>query len=54
MQHGRKMLKIASFSDFDLIQKVRKEAEKVFPMLNTLPKLSEKLKNINLKKVSPD
>jgi len=54
MQHGRKMLKIASFSDFDLIQKVRKEAEKVFPMLNNLPKLSEKLKNINLKKVSPD
>jgi len=54
MQHGRKMLKIASFSDFDLIQKVRKEAEKIFPNLNSFPKLLEKLKNVNLKKVSPD
>jgi len=54
MQHGRKMLKIASFSDFDLIQKVRKEAEKIFPKLNSFPKLLEKLKSVNLKKISPD
>jgi ATP-dependent DNA helicase RecG len=53
-QHGRKMLKIASFSDFDLIQKVRKEAEKIFPNLNKYQKLAEKLKTINLKQVSPD
>jgi ATP-dependent DNA helicase RecG len=53
-QHGRKMLKIASFSDFDLIQKVRKEAEEIFPNLKSYPRLSEKLKTINLKKVSPD
>lgn len=54
MQHGRKMLKIASFSDFDLIQKVRKEAEKIFPNLKAYPKLVEKLKSITLKQVSPD
>ena len=54
MQHGRKMLKIASFSDFALIQKTRKAAEKIFPKLKDYPKLLEKLKNINLKKVSPD
>jgi ATP-dependent DNA helicase RecG len=54
MQHGRKMLKIASFSDFDLIQKTKKEAEKIFPKLRSFPRLLEKLKNINLKQVSPD
>lgn len=54
MQHGRKMLKIASFSDFDLIQKVKKEAEKIFPKLKDYPLLLEKLKSINLKKISPD
>lgn len=54
MQHGRKMLKIASFSDFGLIQKVRTSAEKIFPQLNKYPKLLEKVKNINLKKISPD
>jgi ATP-dependent DNA helicase RecG len=54
MQHGRKMLKIASFSDFDLIQKVKKEAEKIFPKLSNHPRLLEKIKNINLKQVSQD
>ena len=54
MQHGRKMLKIASFSDFDLIKKIRLEAEKIFPNLKNFPRLLEKLKTINLKKVSPD
>lgn len=53
-QHGRKILRIASFSDFDLIKKVRCEAEKIFPNLNNYPKLLEKLKSINLKQVSPD
>ena len=54
MQHGRKMLKIASFSDFTLIQKTRKAAEKIFPQLNEYPKLLEKLRSVNPKKVSPD
>lgn len=54
MQHGRKMLKIASFSDFELIQKVRREAEKIFPDLKKYPRLLEKLKTINFKQISPD
>jgi len=54
MQHGRKMLKIASFSDFTLIQKTRKATEKIFPYLKNYPKLMEKIKTITLKKISPD
>ena len=54
MQHGRKMLKIATFSDFGLIRKVRAAAEKIFPELKNYPKLLEKLKTINVKKISPD
>ena len=54
MQHGRKLLKIASFSDLDLIQKTRKEAEKIFPELNSHPQLAEKLRTINLQQISAD
>ena len=53
-QHGRKMLKIASFSDFTLIYKTRTAAEKIFPYLKNYPKILEKLKTINLKEVSSD
>ena len=53
-QHGRKMLKIASFSDFDLIKKTGVAAKKIFPDLKNYPKLLAKLKTINLKQVSPD
>ena len=54
MQHGRKVLKIASFSDFELIKKTRRCAQKIFPKLNKYPLLIEKIKTINLKQVSPD
>lgn len=54
MQHGRKILKIADFSDFDLIRKTKTAAEKIFPQINKYPKLLEKLKTINLKQISPD
>ncbi len=54
MQHGRRMLKVASFSDFELIQKTRHFAEKIFPYLNKHPLLKEKVEKINLKQVSPD
>ena len=54
MQHGLKQLKIASFSDFALIEKTKKEAEKIFPNLSKYPLLVEKLKTINTKQVSPD
>lgn len=55
MQHGQQTLKIASFSDFALIEKTKKEAEKIFPDLNKYPLLLEKLKSISLnKQISPD
>ena len=54
MQHGASPLKIASFSDFKLIEKTKKAAEKIFPKLSDYPLLVEKLKNITVKNVSPD
>lgn len=54
MQHGAALLKIASFSDFSLIEKAKKEAEKIFPKLSQYPLLQEKLKTITLKQISPD
>lgn len=54
MQHGTGNLKIASFSNFDLITKTKKEAEKIFPKLFEYPLLQKKLSKINIKNVSPD
>jgi len=53
-QHGIPELKIASFSDFSLIEKTRKEAEEIFPKLKDYPKLYEKIKSKNLTEISPD
>jgi len=53
-QHGRQVLKVASFSDFALIDKTKKEAEKIFPELEKYPQLLEKTSEINLSHVSPD
>ncbi|MDP3955576.1 MAG: helicase-related protein, partial [bacterium] len=53
-QHGLPMLKIASFSDFSLIEKAKIEAEKIAPNLNKYPLLKERIKKINIKEVSPD
>jgi ATP-dependent DNA helicase RecG len=53
-QHGRQVLKVASFSDFALIDKTKKEAEKIFPEIEKYPQLLEKTKEINLSHVSPD
>ena len=53
-QHGRQVLKVASFSDFALIDKTKKEAEKIFPEIEKYPQLLEKTKQINLSHVSPD
>lgn len=53
-QHGRQVLKVASFSDFALIEKTKREAEKIFPEINKYPQLLEKTKQINLAHVSPD
>jgi ATP-dependent DNA helicase RecG len=53
-QHGRQVLKVASFSDFALIDKTKREAEKIFPEIEKYPELLEKTKQINLSHVSPD
>jgi ATP-dependent DNA helicase RecG len=53
-QHGRQVLKVASFSDFALIDKTKKEAEKIFPEIEKYPELLKKIKQINLSHVSPD
>lgn len=53
-QHGVLELRVASFSDFSLIEKTRREAEAIFPNLSKYPKLLEKLKSISVQQVSPD
>lgn len=53
-QHGLNKLKIASFSDFKLIQKTKIEAENIFAEIDKHPKLMEKLKTISSKKISKD
>ena len=53
-QHGIPSLKVASFYDFSLIEKTRKEAEAIFPNLSSYPLLFEKIKNQNAKRISPD
>jgi ATP-dependent DNA helicase RecG len=53
-QHGRQVLKVASFSDFALIEKTKREANKVFAEIDKYPQLLEKTKQINLAHVSPD
>lgn len=54
LQSGLPMLKIANFSDTNLIIRAKKEAEKVFSHLHTYPKLVKKLDEVNIKQVSPD
>lgn len=53
-QHGVPKLKFASFSDFELLEKTKIIAEKIFPDLSKYPQLSEKLESITLENVSPD
>lgn len=53
-QHGQEELKIASFSDFKLIEITKREAEKIFPRLADNPLLLKKLEEVTFKKISPD
>lgn len=53
-QSGRNYLKIASFSDFELIKTTKSEAEKFAPVLNKYPDLSEEVAKKNIKEVNPD
>lgn len=54
MQSGSRQLKIASFSDFDLIQKARNAAKIIYTNLNKYPALKEKMGNFENKNISPD
>jgi len=54
MQHGRRELKVAQFSDFALIDQTKKAAENFFPMISSYPNLLQKLTSIAMKKVAPD
>lgn len=53
-QHGRRFLKVANFSDFELIKETRKEAEEIVEKLEKYPMLFKKIKEINAKQISPD
>ncbi len=53
-QHGIPQLKVASFSDTDMIQKAKHTADAFFPSLENYPKLLEKVTKETLKQVSPD
>jgi len=53
-QHGRNMLKVADFSDINLIEKTKREASNIFNQLSKYPVLLKKIKEINNKNVSPD
>ncbi|MBI2032609.1 MAG: DEAD/DEAH box helicase [Candidatus Levybacteria bacterium] len=53
-QHGIPLLKVASFSDFGLIQRTKQEAENIIPELSKYSLLSKKVAEINSKEISPD
>lgn len=54
MQHGALELKVASFSDFDLIEKTKKVALEIFPKIHKFPELYKKVQRIEKLEVSPD
>lgn len=54
LQHGTAKLKVASFSDFELIETTKKEAENILPKLSQYPRLLEKVKSYKVENISPD
>ncbi|RJR27383.1 ATP-dependent DNA helicase RecG [candidate division WWE3 bacterium] len=46
LQHGFKRFKIADLSDFELLSKVKSEAENLFPELDKYPKLKEAIMDV--------
>lgn len=54
LQHGRRWLKIASFSDMTLIEKAKQEANILFPEIKNYPLLLGKIEEVNIKQVNPD
>jgi ATP-dependent DNA helicase RecG len=54
LQHGIPLLKVASFADFELIEKTKKEAEKLFESIEKHSLLLEEIKHLTERNVSPD
>jgi ATP-dependent DNA helicase RecG len=54
LQHGIPKLKAASFSDTELIQIAKKEADQIMPKISKFPDLEKMLDSISTGKVSPD
>lgn len=53
-QHGQSLLKIASLSDFELIEKTKREAADLTSEIEKYPLFHEKIKQIDSKEVAPD
>jgi len=53
-QHGAVRLKVASFSDFDLIEKAKAAAVDTFEKITTYPLLKKRLDEVKISDVSPD
>ena len=53
-QHGVIGLKIASFSDFELLEKTKKEAQEILSKISKYPSILKRAEDINKTKVSPD
>lgn len=53
-QHGAKWLKIASFSDFALIETTKQEAESIANEIENYKLLQERVKSTIIQRVSPD
>jgi ATP-dependent DNA helicase RecG len=53
-QHGIPKLKVASFSDFELIDKTKREAEKIIQKIDKYPDILKKIENSSPKSISPD
>lgn len=53
-QHGAKMLKIASLSNFELITQTKKDAESIFKDIKKHPELLKKAISETTKKILPD
>ncbi len=53
-QHGSHKLRVASFSDFDLILKSKKDAEKIFSIIDKYPELQKRANEENTREILPD
>lgn len=54
LQHGVPNLKVATFSDFNLIRKTKNIAQNLLKDIDSYPKIKNKLMSSELKSISPD